>query len=120
MALRVIADHVRSAVMLIGDGVLPGNEGRGYVLRRIVRRSIRNLRVLAGGHRGGAGATPAAGERFMHELTSVALEAMGDLYPELRSVEAQCGRPDSILEHYRRLIAGRRAGRRGVNLGAEW
>src|SRR5438067_2110791 len=88
VALRVIADHVRSAVMLIGDGVLPGNEGRGYVLRRIVRRSIRNLRVLAGGHRGGAGATPAAGERFMHELTSVALGAMGALYPELRSVAA--------------------------------
>jgi alanyl-tRNA synthetase len=88
VALRVIADHVRSAVMLIGDGVLPGNEGRGYVLRRIVRRSIRNLRVLAGGHRGGTGATPATGERFMHELTSVALEAMGDLYPELRSVAA--------------------------------
>ena len=54
VALRVIADHVRSAVMLIGDGVLPGNEGRGYVLRRIVRRSIRNLRLLAGGQRGGA------------------------------------------------------------------
>src|ERR1700750_2984199 len=88
VALRVIADHVRSAVMLIGDGVLPGNEGRGYVLRRIVRRSIRNLRVLAGGHRGGAGATPAAGDRFMHDLTSVALEAMSELYPELRSVGA--------------------------------
>jgi alanyl-tRNA synthetase len=88
VALRVIADHVRSAVMLIGDGVLPGNEGRGYVLRRILRRSIRNLRVLAGGHRGGAGATPATGERFMPELTSVALEAMGELYPELRSVAA--------------------------------
>src|SRR6266536_278322 len=88
VALRVIADHVRSAVMLIGDGVLPGNEGRGYVLRRIVRRSIRNLRVLAGGHRGGAGATPATGARFMQELTSVALEAMEGLYPELRSVAA--------------------------------
>src|SRR6266576_1271052 len=62
--------------------------GRGHVLRRIVRRSIRNLRVLAGGHRGGAGATPATGERFMHELTSVALEAMEGLYPELRSVAA--------------------------------
>src|SRR5947208_823231 len=70
------------------EGVLPGNEGRGYVLRRIVRRSIRNLRVLAGGHRGGAGATPAAGDRFMHDLTSVALEAMSGLYPELRSVAA--------------------------------
>ena len=58
------------------------------MLRRIVRRSIRNLRVLAGGHRGGAGATPATGERFMPELTSVALEAMSELYPELRSVAA--------------------------------
>jgi alanyl-tRNA synthetase len=87
VALRVIADHVRSAVMLIGDGVLPSNEGRGYVLRRIVRRSIRNLRLLAGGQRGG-GATPAAGERFMHELTSVAIEAMSPLYPELRPVAA--------------------------------
>src|SRR5246127_4213658 len=88
VALRVIADHVRSAAMLIGGGVLPGNEGRGYVLRRIVRRSIRNLRVLAGGHRGGAGGTPATGGGFMAELTSVALEAMEGLYPELRSVAA--------------------------------
>ncbi len=80
VALRVIADHVRSAVMLIEDGVLPSNEGRGYVLRRIVRRSIRNLRLLAGGQRGGG----PSGERYMHELTSVAIEAMGQLYPELR------------------------------------
>ena len=48
VALRVIADRVRSAVMLVDDGVLPSNEGRGYVLRRIMRRSIRNLRLLAG------------------------------------------------------------------------
>ena len=48
VALRVVADHVRSAVMLIEDGVLPGNEGGGYVLRRLLRRSIRNLRLLAG------------------------------------------------------------------------
>ena len=82
VALRVIADHVRSAVMLIDDGVLPGNEGRGYVLRRIVRRSIRNLRLLAGGQRGGGGS--ATGERFMHDLTSAAIEAMAPLYPELR------------------------------------
>src|SRR5271156_6378815 len=72
VALRVIADHVRSAVMLIEDGVLPGNEGRGYVLRRIMRRSIRNLRLLAGSQRGGGGITPASGERFMHELTTAA------------------------------------------------
>jgi len=81
VALRVIADHVRSAVMLIEDGVLPSNEGRGYVLRRIVRRSIRNLRLLGGSQRGG-GAGSAGGE--MHELTSVAIEAMSPLYPELR------------------------------------
>ncbi|HTX25918.1 MAG TPA: alanine--tRNA ligase [Streptosporangiaceae bacterium] len=80
VGLRVIADHVRSAVMLIEDGVLPGNEGRGYVLRRIVRRSIRNLRLLAGGQRGGG----PSGERYMHELTTVAIDAMAGLYPELR------------------------------------
>ena len=69
VALRVVADHVRSAVMLVEDGVLPSNEGRGYVLRRIVRRSIRNLRLLAGSQRGGGGAASATGERFMPELT---------------------------------------------------
>ncbi len=81
VALRVIADHVRSAVMLIEDEVLPTNEGRGYVLRRIVRRSIRNLRLLSGAQRGGG--AQGTGERFMHELTSVAIEAMAPLYPEL-------------------------------------
>jgi alanyl-tRNA synthetase len=79
VALRVIADHVRSAVMLVDDGVLPSNEGRGYVLRRIMRRSIRNLRLLAGAQRGGGGHR----ENFMHELTAVAIEAMAPLYPEL-------------------------------------
>src|SRR5260370_42326124 len=78
-----MADEVRRAVMLIEDGVLPGNEGRGYVLRRIGRRSIRNLRLLAGSQRGG-GTAAATGERYLHELTSVAIEAMGQLYPELR------------------------------------
>jgi alanyl-tRNA synthetase len=81
VALRVIADHVRSAVMLVEDGVLPTNEGRGYVLRRIVRRSIRNLRLLSGSQRGGG--VSGTGERFMHDLTSVAIEAMAPLYPEL-------------------------------------
>ena len=84
VALRVVADHVRSAVMLVGDGVLPSNEGRGYVLRRILRRSIRNLRLLAGSQRGGGGAQPSSGERFMPELTTTAIEAMAGLYPELR------------------------------------
>jgi alanyl-tRNA synthetase len=82
VALRVIADHVRSSVMLIEDGVLPSNEGRGYVLRRIMRRSIRNLRLLAGAQRGGGGTQTS--EHFIHELTTVAIEAMAPLYPELR------------------------------------
>lgn len=46
ISLRVVADHARTATMLIGDGVTPGNEGRGYVLRRMMRRTIRNMRLL--------------------------------------------------------------------------
>jgi alanyl-tRNA synthetase len=80
VALRVVADHVRSAVMLIEDGVLPSNEGGGYVLRRLLRRSIRNLRLLAGGQRGG-GASASTG--FIHELTAAAIDAMGEQFPEL-------------------------------------
>jgi alanyl-tRNA synthetase len=82
IALKVVADHVRCAVMLIEDGVLPSNEGSGYVLRRVLRRSIRNMRLLSGSHRGGGSSS--SGEQFMHELTATAIDAMGDLYPELR------------------------------------
>ena len=77
VALRVVADHVDSAVMLVADGVLPSNEGAGYVLRRILRRSIRNLRLLAGGQRG------STEERFLHELSGTAIEALGPQYPNL-------------------------------------
>jgi alanyl-tRNA synthetase len=79
VSLRVVADHVRTAVMLVADGVIPSNEGRGYVLRRILRRSIRNLRLLAGGQRGGARGE----ERFIHEISAAAIEAMAEQYPEL-------------------------------------
>ncbi|WP_326600112.1 alanine--tRNA ligase [Streptomyces sp. NBC_01803] len=71
VSLRVVADHMRTSVMLIGDGVTPGNEGRGYVLRRIMRRAIRNMRIL--------GAT----EPVVGELVDVVLGAMGQHYPEL-------------------------------------
>ncbi|MCL2584071.1 MAG: alanine--tRNA ligase [Streptosporangiales bacterium] len=81
VALRVVADHVRSAVMLVEDGVRPGNEGGGYVLRRLLRRSIRNLRLLSGAQRGG-GASGDTG--FMHDLTAVTIDVMGEQFPELR------------------------------------
>ncbi|MGP4097563.1 alanine--tRNA ligase [Nonomuraea sp. KM90] len=74
VSLRVIADHVRTGTMLVADGVLPGNEGRGYVLRRILRRSIRNLRLLGSGD-----------ERYMHELTDVAINVMGEQYEQLKA-----------------------------------
>src|SRR3954471_23218838 len=71
VSLRVVTDHMRTSVMLIGDGVTPGNEGRGYVLRRIMRRAIRNMRLL--------GATgPVVGE-----LVDTVIETMGKQYPEL-------------------------------------
>ncbi|WP_016905489.1 alanine--tRNA ligase [Streptomyces xiaopingdaonensis] len=71
VSLRVVADHIRTSIMLIGDGVTPGNEGRGYVLRRIMRRAIRNMRLL-----GAKGPTVA-------ELTDAVIRAMGPQYPEL-------------------------------------
>jgi alanyl-tRNA synthetase len=69
--LRVIADHVRTALMLIGDGVTPSNEGRGYVLRRILRRAVRSMRLLG------------YGDRSIPELLPVARDCMSASYPEL-------------------------------------
>ncbi|HUC23321.1 MAG TPA: alanine--tRNA ligase, partial [Streptosporangiaceae bacterium] len=85
VALRVVTDHVRTAVMLVADGVIPSNEGRGYVLRRILRRSVQKLRLLSGAQRGGSGGQSRGGqdERFLHELSSVAIGALGAQYPEL-------------------------------------
>ena len=71
VSLRVIADHARTAAMLIGDGVTPGNEGRGYVLRRMMRRTIRNMRLLG------------TSDPSMATLTEAAIGAMGPQYPEL-------------------------------------
>jgi alanyl-tRNA synthetase len=84
VALRVVTDHVRTAVMLVADGVIPSNEGRGYVLRRILRRSMQKLRLLSGAQRGGSGHSRGGeDERFMHELSSVAIGALGQQYSEL-------------------------------------
>ena len=71
--LRVVADHTRTAAFLIGDGVIPGNEGRGYVLRRMMRRVIRNMRILG------------ADNPVMKELIEATIKAMGPQYPELVS-----------------------------------
>ncbi len=71
-SLKVIADHIRACGFLIADGVIPGNEGRGYVLRRIIRRALRH------GHKLGAR------EPFFHRLVDDLAAEMGDAYPELR------------------------------------
>ncbi|MGE5566467.1 MAG: alanine--tRNA ligase [Parcubacteria group bacterium] len=72
---RVIADHLRSSSFLIADGVSPSNEGRGYVLRRIMRRAMRHAHLLG------------AEEPLMHRLAPVLVNEMGGAYPELRRAE---------------------------------
>ncbi|MBZ9566419.1 alanine--tRNA ligase [Modicisalibacter tunisiensis] len=76
-SLRVIADHIRSCAFLIVDGVLPSNEGRGYVLRRIIRRAVRH------GHKLGAR------EPFFHRLVAALDAEMGEAYPELSKAREQ-------------------------------
>jgi alanyl-tRNA synthetase len=73
---RVIADHLRSAGFLVADGVLPANEGRGYVLRRIMRRAMRHAHLLG------------ASEPLMHRLVPALVGAMGAAYPELGRAQA--------------------------------
>lgn len=73
VSLRVVSDHMRASVMLIGDGVTPGNEGRGYVLRRIMRRAVRNMKLLG------------ADGPVVGELVDVVIATMGEQYPELVS-----------------------------------
>ncbi|MDH3514210.1 MAG: alanine--tRNA ligase, partial [Gammaproteobacteria bacterium] len=79
-SLNVVADHIRAAAFLITDGVLPSNEGRGYVLRRIIRRAIRH------GHKLGAN------ETFFYKLVGPLCTEMGDAYPELNRARAQIER----------------------------
>ena len=77
IALRVVADHARTCAFLIADGVLPGNEGRGYVLRRILRRVVRNMRLL-GTH-----------DPSIEELILASIQAMAPQYPELLSEQSR-------------------------------
>jgi alanyl-tRNA synthetase len=80
ISLRVVADHLRATTFLISDGVIPGNEGRGYVLRKIMRRAMRHGRKL--------GLEPP----FLHELTAVVAERMSGAFPELRAHAASVAR----------------------------
>jgi alanyl-tRNA synthetase len=79
-SLRVIADHIRASSFLVADGVLPSNEGRGYVLRRIMRRAIRHGFML--GQR----------EPFFHQLVGTLEQVMGEAYPELTTQRAHIER----------------------------
>lgn len=76
-SLKVVADHARSCCFLIADGVNPSNEGRGYVLRRIIRRAVRHGNKL--------GATGS----FFHKMLKPLIEVMGDAYPELAAQQAR-------------------------------
>ncbi len=89
-SLNVIADHIRACSFLIVDGVLPGNEGRGYVLRRIIRRALRHGKKL--GYDG----------LFFHELVAPLAAAMGDAYPELVKSQAHV---EKVLEKEGRRFA---------------
>ncbi|NLY29367.1 MAG: alanine--tRNA ligase [Firmicutes bacterium] len=84
VALRVIADHTRSVTFLVSDGVLPSNEGRGYVLRRLLRRAVRYGRLLG------------IRDIFLPEIAQAVMDTMGDAYPELIQ------RRDYILEVIRK------------------
>jgi len=94
--LRVVADHVRSALMLIGDGVSPGNDGRGYVLRRLLRRSVRAMRLLG------------VNEPVFSQLFLASKNAMVDAYPELENEYSRISRTVIAEEEafLRTLVSG--------------
>ncbi|MFZ6764305.1 alanine--tRNA ligase [Pseudoroseomonas sp. WGS1072] len=99
---RVVADHLRSGAFLIADGVMPSNEGRGYVLRRILRRAMRHAHLMG------------AKEPLLHRLLPVLVRQMGAAYPELVRAEALIGETLKLEEtRFRSLLE------RGLGLLAE-
>ena len=77
-SLRVIADHIRSCAYLIADGVIPSNEGRGYVLRRIIRRAVRHGHLLG------------AKEAFFYKLVPTLIEVMAEAGKDVKSKTSKC------------------------------
>ncbi len=72
LSLRIVTEHLRGVTFLVADGVLPSNEGRGYILRRLLRRALRHGRLLG------------IQDTFLHQAASLVIETMGDAYPELK------------------------------------
>jgi alanyl-tRNA synthetase len=92
---RVIADHLRSSSFLIADGVLPSNEGRGYVLRRIMRRAMRHAHLIG------------AKDPLMHRLVPTLVAEMGTAYPELKRAEALITETQRLEEERFRITLAR-------------
>ena len=86
-ALRINADHARSTAFLINDGVLPSNEGRGYVLRKIMRRAMRNARMVG------------VSDPYLYQLTGFVAEHMRDAYPEMMESVSRVARVVKDEEH---------------------
>ena len=119
VSLRVITDHIRSSVFMICDGVLPSNEGRGYVLRRLLRRAARHGKLLG------------VNEPFLHEIVDTVVEVSGGQYPELkekqkyittviRSEEEKFGKTiDAGLRIFSELLETHRAKGETVFSGAD-
>ena len=112
LSLRIIADHSRAGAFLVADGVLPSNEGRGYVLRKILRRALRHGRML-GLH-----------EPFLHRLADTVIDRMGDVYDELvsrrdyiaRVVQAEEEKFSSTLDFGLKKLDEAVAGRAGADV----